>query len=61
VNCQLDAAFSTDGVAVYAGPAGSGDYGHAVAVDSLGRVLVAGETSNGTDSDMAIWPVQTSW
>ncbi|MCZ6691069.1 MAG: hypothetical protein O7H41_15885 [Planctomycetota bacterium] len=53
----LDPTFGTGGVAIHDSAAGGGgdDFGSAVALDAVGRILVGGTSSNGIDSDMAIW------
>ncbi len=50
---QPDGAFGTNGVATYNG--GNSDYAYALALDSSGRVLMAGSSFNSSDSDMALW------
>ena len=50
---SLDTAFGTGGVATYDG--GGLDYGWSVTVDSNGKVLVAGYSYDGSNSDMAVW------
>jgi uncharacterized delta-60 repeat protein len=49
----LDASFSTDGMVTTAIGSGS-DLGQAVAVDSAGRIIVAGSSYNGSDDDFAV-------
>jgi len=54
-----DAAFDDDGIAVFHNAAGGDgtDIGSSIAIDSSGRLLVTGWSSNGSDSDMVIWRV----
>ncbi len=49
-----DAAFGTGGLVVYAGGVNS-LYGNSIAMDSLGRIIVAGHRFNGANYDMYIW------
>jgi uncharacterized delta-60 repeat protein len=49
----LDSSFNGDGKQVIAF-GGDLDFGNAVAVDSLNRVLVAGYTNNGSENDFAV-------
>jgi uncharacterized delta-60 repeat protein len=53
----LDDTFGTGGIVKHNSAAGgnSFDYGKAIAIDSNGKILVAGYSSNGINSDMAIW------
>jgi uncharacterized delta-60 repeat protein len=50
---DLDTSFSTDGI-VTTDIGGSTDYGRGVAVDSAGRVIVAGYSDNGSTYDFAV-------
>ena len=57
---QLDAGFSSGGFAVYANPAAGSeprDRGFDAALDSTGRILVAGSSWTGSSSryDLAVW------
>ncbi|NOZ24904.1 MAG: hypothetical protein GXO94_02280 [Nitrospirae bacterium] len=54
-----DAAFDDDGIAVFHNAAGGDgtDLGSSIAIDSIGRLLVTGWSSNGSDNDMTIWRV----
>ncbi|MCZ6690231.1 MAG: hypothetical protein O7H41_11545 [Planctomycetota bacterium] len=55
----LDWTFGLGGVVFYDGGAQSGDAGAGIAVDSSGRILVAGWVSNfAGNSDMALWRYQ---
>ncbi len=49
---ELDSGFGTDGAITYDG--GTADAGYDIALDSEGRILVTGSSSNGTDLDMLI-------
>jgi uncharacterized delta-60 repeat protein len=53
---SLDSAFSDDGkvITVVEGNGGEGDQAHAVAVDSLGRIVAAGRSSGTTGTDFAL-------
>ena len=53
----IDTSFGTNGFVVHNGAAGgsSDDYGRSITIDSKGRILVAGESYNGSDYDMVIW------
>ncbi len=50
----LDRSFSNDGIAVYSGDSGSEDIGRAVAIQNDGKAVVAGQTSNGANSDLLV-------
>jgi uncharacterized delta-60 repeat protein len=50
----LDSTFGTDGKVTTDFDSGSIDYGRAVAVDSQDRVVVAGQSHNGSDFDFAV-------
>ncbi|MCF7949725.1 MAG: hypothetical protein K9M94_14140 [Spirochaetia bacterium] len=54
---SLDTSFGGDGVVMHHNAAGGDNYdiGYSVCIDKIGRVLVAGYSSNGTDNDMALW------
>lgn len=52
-NGSLDTTFNSDGK-VLTGFEGNYDYGYSVAIQSDGKIVVAGETWNGTDYDFAI-------
>jgi uncharacterized delta-60 repeat protein len=54
---SLDTTFGEGGYVTYDGAAdGNGDYrGEAITVDPYGRILVAGDSYNGSDYDMAVW------
>jgi uncharacterized delta-60 repeat protein len=57
-NGTTDTEFSLDGIFTHNGAAGgtSDDVGSAVAIDSSGRIIVAGSSINATgNSDMAVW------
>ena len=49
-----DTTFSLDGVAVFQGTSGGDDSGNAVAVQSDGKIVVAGEVSNGSNTDLLV-------
>jgi uncharacterized delta-60 repeat protein len=49
----LDATFDGDGVAFYDGGSGNDD-GRAMAIQSDGKILIAGGTDNGTDEDVLV-------
>jgi len=51
----LDSSFGTGGLATTPiGAGSSGDYGYAVAIQSDGKILMAGYAKNGTDHDFAV-------
>jgi uncharacterized delta-60 repeat protein len=52
-----DVTFNRSGRVTHYGAAGGGgdDAGYAVLVDQEGRILVTGQSSNGTDGDMVLW------
>lgn len=52
-----DTSFDSDGLVTHGNAAdGDGaDVGNGLVVDSNGRILVIGQSSNGTDNDMVIW------
>lgn len=54
---SLDTTFDGDGIMVHDAAAGASfnDEGLAIAVDSSGRILVSGSSSNGSNTDMVIW------
>jgi uncharacterized delta-60 repeat protein len=52
-NGSLDATFGTGGALTYGAP-GRTDIGFGVAHQADGRIVVAGETSNGTDQDLLV-------
>ena len=54
---RLDKTFGGQGSVVHDGAAGAGgwDSGSSIALDSSGRILVAGSSQNGSDYDMVIW------
>jgi uncharacterized delta-60 repeat protein len=56
-NGSLDTSFNSQGWVFHHGAAGVSDRdgGRAIALDGLGRILVAGFGSNGSDFDMATW------
>jgi uncharacterized delta-60 repeat protein len=51
----LDATFGTGGLVTYNGSANQDDYGHGIALDSDGKILVAGETKGSTYINAAVW------
>jgi len=53
----LDTTFDTDGIVTHHNAAGGGssDYGYSIAVDSSGRIIVAGYSYSGSSADMVIW------
>jgi len=50
---ELDTSFSTDGIVTTA-IGSSADHGYAVALDSAGRIIVAGRSYNGSNYDFAV-------
>ena len=56
-NGKIDTSFGAVGVAVHDNAAGGNgdDHGYAIALDASGKILVAGSSYNGGDSDMVIW------
>jgi uncharacterized delta-60 repeat protein len=51
----LDSSFGTGGLATTPiGAGSSGDYGYAVAIQSDGKILMAGYASNGANNDFAL-------
>ncbi len=50
----LDTLFSGDGVVVYNGTADSEDMGRAVAIQDDGKIVVVGQTSNGTNNNLLV-------
>ena len=53
-NGTLDSTFSGDGIVRYNGTAAGADYGHAVAIQPDGKIVVVGETINGANFDVII-------
>jgi uncharacterized delta-60 repeat protein len=51
-NGSLDTSFGNNGIVIT--DLGPGDLGYSVTVQSDGKILVAGQTGNGTDSDFAL-------
>src|SRR5262245_51244445 len=51
---QLDPTFGTSGIVTTAFPSPSDDYGNSIAIDSQGRILVAGNSHNGNDRDFQV-------
>ena len=53
----IDTSFGGNGYVVHDNAAGGNgnDVGNAITIDSLGRIVVTGSSSNGVDRDMAIW------
>jgi uncharacterized delta-60 repeat protein len=51
---QLDPSFSTDGIVTTRFPTPSGDDGRAIAIDSQGRILVAGNSYDGAHNNIAV-------
>ena len=53
----LNTGFNSTGYVVHDSAAGGSgdDSGYGIAVDSSGRILVAGYSYNGSSDDMAIW------
>jgi uncharacterized delta-60 repeat protein len=56
-NGAPDSTFGTGGVATYDG--GNNDVGRAVAVQADGRIVVVGQSSNGSDNDMLVLRLNT--
>ena len=54
---QLDTAFGGSGIVVHDSAAGGNgnDNGSSITINSKGRILVTGYSSNGSDNDMVIW------
>lgn len=54
---NLDTSFNGTGFYVHNSAAGGNgdDQGNAVIVDTSGRILITGKSSNGTDTDMVVW------
>lgn len=54
---SVDLSFGDEGIVIHNSAAGgnSHDFGYAIIEDSQGCILVAGCSSNGTDTDMAVW------
>lgn len=50
----LDSAFNGDGTTVYNGTANNEDIGRAVAVQADGKIVVVGQTSNGTNNNLLV-------
>jgi uncharacterized delta-60 repeat protein len=50
----LDTTFSTDGVSTFRGKANTADAGNAVALQANGKIVVAGQTSNGDNNDALV-------
>ena len=50
----LDTLFSGDGVAVFNGAADNEDIGRAVAIQADGKIVVVGQTSNGTNNNLLV-------
>ena len=61
ISGSLDPSFDTDGIFGYdsAGAGTPNDGGRAIAVQSDGKILVAGYRWNGSDLDMAVWRLNT--
>jgi uncharacterized delta-60 repeat protein len=57
----LDTGFCGDGIYTYAGTVGAfnRDTGTSIAIDRLGRIIVGGGASNGSNEDGAIWRFNT--
>jgi uncharacterized delta-60 repeat protein len=51
---MLDPTFAVGGRVTTRFPIGSDDYGRSTAIDSLGRIVVAGDFDNGSDFDIAV-------
>ncbi|EDP74720.1 hypothetical protein [Hydrogenivirga sp. 128-5-R1-1] len=53
----IDSAFGNNGVVVHNSAAGGNgsDLGNSITIDGQGRILVTGESSNGSNDDMVIW------
>jgi len=54
---SLDSGFDSDGIVIHGNAAGGsdGDESNAVVIDGSGRIVVTGESWNGTDTDMVLW------
>ena len=54
---QLDTTFGGSGIVVHDSAAGGNgtDVGESITINSKGRILVTGYSSNGSDNDMVIW------
>ncbi|MBI4369286.1 MAG: hypothetical protein HY547_03540 [Elusimicrobia bacterium] len=59
---SLDTSFGSSGIFIHDGAAGTSgsDVIRAVRLDSLDRILGAGNSSNGNNSDMALWRVDSN-
>src|SRR5262245_24781705 len=51
---QLDPSFGVGGLVTTQFPKASDDFGRSIAIDSLGRILVAGYSDNGFNYDAAV-------
>ncbi len=53
-NGTLDSTFGGNGIVIHNGTANGDDYGRAVSIQADGRIVVVGESYNGTDFDVLV-------